>query len=87
MSDQAPPSPTPRWHVTLRSSVALLCCVIILAITIPNLSGLEIWQDALSIGMILVPLVLILVGIGRSRITEAIGWVLMVILLALRFST
>jgi len=87
-------SPTPRWHATLRISVALFFCLLILAITIPDLGRPELsthtvsygWRDGLCIAMIITPLVLIVVGARRWRIVEGIGWALMVVLLALRFS-
>jgi hypothetical protein len=94
MSIQTPSSPTPRWQVILRISVASLFCLLVLAITIPDLGRSELsthtisygWRDGFCIAMIITPLILILVGAACSRIAEVIGWILMVILLALRFS-
>jgi hypothetical protein len=41
------------------------------------------WPDALCIAIIVVPL-LVFVGAARSRTTETIGWVLLLIVLAVR---
>jgi hypothetical protein len=68
---------------------------LILAITIPNLGRIDVatqtarygWPDAVCIAVIVAPLVLILAGINRFKIVEGIGWGLLIILLALRFTT
>ena len=93
MSTQAQPSPTPRWVVAVRLVVASLICLLILAITIPNLGSVPLpnhkigygWRDALSVGFIVAPLILIFIGAACSRVTEYVGWALLLIVLALRF--
>jgi hypothetical protein len=86
------------WHRermrTAKRILAGFCCLLVLVITLPNLGRPEFvtqtvrygWPDVLCVGLILLPLVLVLVGINRSKIIEGIGWVLMVVLLVLRFS-
>lgn len=72
---------------------ASLVCLFTLAITLPSLGSVSLpnhtigygWQDALAVVIIIAPLNLIFIGAARSRITERIGWVLMIILLGLRF--
>jgi hypothetical protein len=79
---------------TAKRILAGFCCLLVLAITLPNLGRPELvthtirygWPDVLCVGVILMPLVVVLVGINRSKIIEGIGWALMVVLLALRFS-
>ena len=75
--------------------IASFLCFLILAITIPNLGRIDLvthtahygWPEALCIAVILAPLILILVGVNRLKIVEGIGWVMLIILLALRFTT
>jgi hypothetical protein len=84
---------TPRWVITTRLVVASLICLLILAITIPNLGTITLpnykigygWRDVMSIGIIVVPLLLIFVGAACSRMTEYVGWALLLILFILRF--
>jgi uncharacterized membrane protein len=69
-------------------------CLLVLATTLPDLGRPKLathtvrygWPDVLCFAAILLPLVMVLVGIGRSKIIESIGWALMVVLLALRIS-
>ena len=69
-------------------------CLFILAIAVPSLGSVSLpnhkigygWQDALAVVFIIAPLILILIGAARSRITELIGWALMVVLLVLGFA-
>ena len=72
---------------------ASLVCLLALAITLPNLGSVSLpnhkigygWKDALAVVIIIAPLILIFIGAARSRITERIGWALMIILLGLCF--
>ena len=81
------------WNKTLRLGLASLICLLILAITIPNLGRIDAathtikhgWYDGVSIGIITAPLALIFIGAAWSRVTERVGWVLLLILLVLRF--
>jgi hypothetical protein len=94
MSTEAPSPRTPRWVVTLRLVLATFICLLILAITLPNLGRPELsthtikygWPDGLCIAMIVAPLILILAGAAKSRLAEGIGWALLLILLVLRFT-
>jgi len=72
---------------------ASIICLFTLSITLPSLGSVSLpnhkigygWQDALAVVIIVAPLILVFIGLARSRMTERIGWVLMVILLGLRF--
>jgi hypothetical protein len=96
MSTGTPSAPTPRWIVVSRLVGATLICLLVLAITLPNLGRPDFsdpasykikygWPDALCIAIIVAPLLLVFIGATRSRATEAVGWVLLLIVLALRF--
>jgi hypothetical protein len=85
----------------VRLVAASFVCLLILAIAIPNLGeivrpntkikeGSQIvygWHDALCVAIILAPLILILIGVARSRIIECVGWVLLLIVVVLMFSS
>jgi hypothetical protein len=91
----------PRWKVVLRIGLAALICLVILAVTIPDLGRVNFsnmasqggkaggitygWQDGMCLFIIVAPLVLIVVGIMRSKIAERVGWVWLLIVLVLRF--
>src|SRR5882757_5598760 len=75
---------------------ATLICLLVLAITLPNLGRPDLsdlsahrikygWPEALCVSIILAPLILVFIGAGYSRRTESVGWVLLLIVLALRF--
>jgi len=82
-------------RMILARRIASICiCLLILAITIPNLGRINlathtvyyVWQDALWVVIVLVPMILTLAGINRSKALEGIGWVLMSILWVMVFS-
>jgi len=82
-------------RMILARRIASICiCLLILAITIPNLGRINlathtvyyVWQDALWVVIVLVPMILTLTGINRSKALEGIGWVLMSILWVMVFS-
>ena len=72
---------------------ASLVCFFILAITAPNLGSVTLpnhkigygWPDALCVAVILAPLIVIFIGAAHSRLTEYIGWGLLVMLVVWRF--
>jgi hypothetical protein len=76
--------------VTARIIVASFVCVVILFLVVPSLGSVSLpnhkigygWRDALSVGIILAPLLVILIGVSRSNIIEVIGWVLWFALVA-----
>jgi len=89
--------PVSRWFVVSRLIAATLVCLIVLGITFPNLgrpdlSGLSPrrivygWPDALCIAIIIVPLLIVFLGAAFSLVTETVGWVLLLAILALRFA-
>ena len=64
--------------------------LLVLAITIPNLGSVTHkigygWRDVTCIAGIVAPLIIILIGAACSRVTEYVGWALLLILLILRF--
>jgi hypothetical protein len=77
-----------------RYILAGLCCFLVLGITLPNLGRIELpthtirygWPDVICVAVILLPFAVVVVGINYSKVVEGIGWVLMGLLLALRFS-
>ena len=96
MSTETPSIPTPRCIIVSRVVGATLICLLVLAITLPNLGRPDLselpphkikygWPDALCIAIIVAPLLLVFVGAARSRTAETVGWVLLLVILALRF--
>jgi hypothetical protein len=83
MSTRKGPASTPRWVITTRIASSLFC-VLILAIVIPNLGSVTLpnhkigygWRDALSVGVMIVPLIVIFLGAIYSRMVEYLGWAL-----------
>ena len=83
MSTRQQPASTPRWVIAFRI-VASFFCVLVLAIAIPNLGSVTLpnhrigygWRDALSVAVMIVPLIVIIVGAICSRVVEYIGWAL-----------
>jgi hypothetical protein len=77
-----------------RRLTPIVVCLLILAVTIPNLGRIDrvshmvyyVWQDLLWIAIVITPPILILLGINRSKALESIGWVLMSILLVMVLS-
>lgn len=75
--------------------ISIFLCLLILAATIPNLGRIDpvshkiyyVRQDWYWIAMVITPMILILLGINRSKVLEGIGWVLMCILLAMVIAT
>lgn len=72
-------------------ALAALVCFFILAVTLPNLGGSDLahgvryrWPDFLTILIIIAPLALVIIGAACSPVTERIGWVLLVLLFAIR---
>ncbi len=76
----------------MRLIVAACIDLLILAITIPNLGSVALqghkigygWRDASSVAGMVAPLIIILIGAAWSRVTEYIGWALLIVLLILR---
>jgi hypothetical protein len=88
MSSLEQPGSTPRWVITARI-VSACCCLLVLAIAIPNLGSVTLpnhrigygWRDALSVAVMMIPLIVIFVGAIYSRVVEYVGWALAVGLL------
>jgi hypothetical protein len=76
-------SPEPRLH-WIRGAAASVCIFIILAILIPNV--MSFGELAIIIGILFVPLACIHFGADRFRSLEFIGWLLLVVFLALAMS-
>ena len=82
------PASTPRWVIVARI-LSACCCLLVLAIAIPNLGSVTLpnrrigygWRDALSVAVMIIPLAVIFVGAIYSRVVEYVGWVLAVGLL------
>ena len=74
-----------------RLIAASIVCLLILAIAVPSLGSVSLpnhkigygWRDALSVAIILAPLVVILIGAACSKIAETVGWVLLFAVVAL----
>ncbi|HEX5219897.1 MAG TPA: hypothetical protein VFZ59_10040 [Verrucomicrobiae bacterium] len=83
MSTLEEPASIPRWVIAARI-VATCCCLLVLAIDIPNLGSVTLpnhrigygWRDALSVAVMIIPLIVILVGAICSRVVEYVGWAL-----------
>jgi hypothetical protein len=84
-----------RFSMILARRIVSVClCLLILAVTIPNLGQINlaghkvyyVWQDALWVGIVFVPMILILAGINRSKILEGVGWVWMAIVMIMVLS-
>ncbi|HEX5219895.1 MAG TPA: hypothetical protein VFZ59_10030 [Verrucomicrobiae bacterium] len=83
MSTLEQPNPIPRWVIAARI-VATCCCLLVLAIAIPNLGSVTLpnhrigygWSDALAVAMMIIPLIVIFVGAIYSRVVEYVGWAL-----------
>jgi hypothetical protein len=88
MSTFEQPVSTPRWVIAARI-VSAWCGVLVLAIAIPNLGSVTLpnhrigygWRDALSVAVMIIPLIIILIGAIYSRVAECVGWALAVGLL------
>ena len=86
------PGSTPRWVIAGRC-VSSLFCAIVLAVAIPNLGSVSLpnhrigygWRDALSVGIMVAPLLVIFIGAICSRAVEYVGWSLALILLIWMF--
>jgi len=85
MSTLEQPASTPRWVIVVRI-VSACCCLLVLAITIPNMGTVILpnhqigygWRDLLSVFAMVVPLFVIFVGAISSRVVEYVGWALMI---------
>ena len=92
MSAPAQPTSTPRWVIAGRC-VSSVFCVFVLAIAIPNLGSVTLpnhrigygWRDALSVAIMIAPLIVIFTGAIYSRVVEYVGWALAFVLLVWMF--
>ena len=82
-----------RRTKVFRLSFATLICLVILAITLPNLGQIDLAShtttygvpDGVCIAVVICPLILIFVGAARWEMAECIGWALLLVVLFLRF--
>ena len=92
MSTTDQPTATPGWVLAARI-VASSFCVLVLAIAIPNLGSVTLpnhrigygWRDALSVSIMITPLIVIIIGAVCSRAIEFVGWALAFALLIWMF--
>ena len=88
MNTLTQPASTQRWVLAGRCA-SLLACALVLAVAIPNLGSVSLpshrigygWRDALSVAVMVAPLVVIFIGAICSRTVEYVGWALALILL------
>jgi len=88
MITPAQPTSTPRWVIAGRF-VSSLFCLFVLAVVIPNLGSVTLpnhrigygWRDALSVAIMITPLIVIFIGAIYSRVAEYVGWALAFVLL------
>src|SRR5258706_11991696 len=94
MSTQAPSPPSSRRAMVVRLVGASFICLLILAITGPDLGSVTLpnhkigygWKDAICVSIIVAPLIPIFIGASFSRAgVEYLGWALLLILLVVRF--
>ena len=82
-----------RWGVAIRLFGAGVLCLLLLAITLPNLGHAVLpdgsrgysWRDGMAIALIVAPFLFVVIGAGWSRLIECMGWAVLLLLLVLRF--
>lgn len=92
MSTSAEPASTPRWLIAGRL-ISSLACLFVLVVAIPNLGSVSLpnhrigygWRDALSVSIMITPLIVIIIGAIFSRVVEFVGWALALALLIWMF--